>query len=63
MSPQEMDKSLLGIASDIEPTAGQATKKEKFSFNPLSGEKIRHDKKLPRKMTKKESKRDRRLKK
>jgi hypothetical protein len=39
-----MEKSMLGIASEIEPTLVSKQKPGKFGYDPVRGEKIRLDK-------------------
>jgi hypothetical protein len=39
-----MEKSMLGIASEIEPTLATKKKQAKFGYDPIRGEKIRLDK-------------------
>ena len=45
--PVEMEKSMLGIASEIEPTLASKQKKGKFGYDPVRGEKVRLDKPKP----------------
>ena len=40
---QEMEQSMLGIASEIEPTLATKKKPGKFGYDPIRGEKIRLD--------------------
>ncbi len=41
---KEMEQSMLGIASEIEPTLATKMKPGKFGYDPIRGEKIRLDK-------------------
>ncbi len=45
MDANEMDKSMMGIAAEVEPTLVQKKKKqEKFGFDPIRGDKVRIEK-------------------
>lgn len=42
--PKEMEESMLGIASEIEPTLQSKKKKGRYGYDPVRGEKVRLDK-------------------
>lgn len=45
MDANEMDKSMMGIAAEVEPSLVQKKKKaEKFGFDPIRGDKVRIEK-------------------
>jgi hypothetical protein len=57
MDAGEMDKSMMGIASEVEPTLIQSKrKKERFGFDPIRGEKVRLDRPKVEKVSKKDKK-------
>lgn len=44
MTPQEMDRSMTSLVAEIEPSIEKRTKKVKYGYDPVRGEKVRLEK-------------------
>ena len=53
---EDLDKSMLGIASEIVPTVQKKGKQEKFKYDPVRGQKIRIEKPKRREETRSDKK-------